>query len=136
MSNPDVVPVAATLYWANLDKTNEFSGKYQVDLACLSDKAVSALEGMGIAINNKGDDRGNFVTVKSKNTIIPKFNCDPVAPSSIGNGSTATAAVSFYDWEFKGKKGRSPSLKKLLINEVALYGGGGDDDDLDLTSAL
>lgn len=137
MSNQNVITIAATVYWACFDHLNEYTNKYQVDLANLSDKAVDALEGLGIAVNNKGDDRGNFITTKSNNVIRPDFSCDVVPLNAVGNGSTATAAISFYDWEWKGKKGRSPSLKKLLINEVQVYSpDGAVADDLDLSNAL
>lgn len=124
MANPQLVPVAATLYWANLDRVNEMSGKYQVDLGNLSEKAVNALEMLGLAVNNKGDDRGSFITVKSNYPIEPEFvNSDAVDSGMIGNGTKANVGIGFYDWEFRGKKGRSPSVKgKMRITDLHVYG--------------
>lgn len=123
MANANIVPVAATVYWANLNKINEMSGKYQVDLGNLSEKAVNALEMLGVNVNNKGDDRGDFITVKSTYPIDPEFvNTDAVDSGMIGNGTKANVAISYYDWEFRGKKGRSPSIKKMRITELAVYG--------------
>ena len=123
MANANIVPVAATVYWANLNKINEMSGKYQVDLGNLSEKAVNALEMLGVSVNNKGDDRGDFITVKSTYPIDPEFvNTDAVDSGMIGNGTKANVAISYYDWEFRGKKGRSPSIKKMRITELAVYG--------------
>jgi hypothetical protein len=68
MSNeaPNVM-VNCELFWPNLTHKNELAGKYTVDLANLSDAAVVALEDMGININNKGDERGSYITCKSNN---------------------------------------------------------------------
>ena len=53
------VMVNCDLYWPNLTHKNELAGKYTVDLANLSDAAITALEDMGININNKGDECGS-----------------------------------------------------------------------------
>tara|TARA_B110000967_G_C18901607_1_gene575807 strand:+ start:8249 stop:8662 length:414 start_codon:yes stop_codon:yes gene_type:complete len=124
------VVVSCELHWPFLNKQNDMSGKYQVDIGKLSSKAVDALSVMGIAVRNKGDDRGNYVTVKSINPIQPAFGgIDAVESSLIGNGTKANAAIKPYHWDFKGKQGTSPSLAKLLVTEVAVYDkdGGGDD---------
>lgn len=128
MANANIVPVAATIYWANLNRKNEMSGKYQVDLGNLSEKAVNALEMLGISVNNKGDDRANFITVKSNYPIDPEFaNSDPVDSGMVGNGTKANVAIGYYDWEFRGKKGRSPSIKKMRITELHVYGEEADE---------
>lgn len=125
MANANIVPVAATLYWPNLNRKNEMSGKYQVDLGNLSEKAVNALEMMGLNVNNKGDDRGDFITVKSNYPIDPEFaSGDAIDSGMIGNGTKANVAIGSYDWEFRGKKGRSPSIKKMRVTEVAVFGEG------------
>jgi hypothetical protein len=133
MSN--IVPVAATIYWPFMSRVNDMSGKYQVDLAQLSDKAVEALEMAGLSVANKGDDRGNYITVKSTYPIEPDFKGDKVDAGLIGNGTKATVAVGSYDWEFRGKKGRSPSIKKMLITEVVTYADG-ETEEFDLSTAL
>lgn len=130
------VVVACELHWPFLNKPNDMSGKYQVDIGKLSSKAVDALSAMSIQVRNKGDDRGNYVTVKSTNPIMPAFSgMDAVDSSLIGNGTKANAAIKPYGWDFKGKTGISPSLAKLLITEVAVYdkegdGGGVNMDDV------
>ena len=121
------VVVACELHWPFLNKLNDMSGKYQVDIGKLSSKAVDALSAMSIQVHNKGDERGNYVTVKSNHPIMPVFSgMDSVDSSLIGNGSKANAAIRPYTWDFKGKKGISPSLAKLLITEVAVYDKDGD----------
>jgi hypothetical protein len=92
---------------------------------------------MGIAVRNKGDDRGNYVTVKSNNPIKPVFSAtDEVDSSLIGNGSKANAAIKPYHWDFKGKQGTSASLSKLLITEVAVYDKGGDGAAIDMDDVI
>ena len=39
----------------------------------------------------------------------------------VGNGSKAKVVLSHYDWTFKGKKGRSPSIFKLIITDLEVY---------------
>ena len=126
------IAVQATLFWASLQNKNEMSDKYQVDLGELSDKAVMALEGMGIDVKNK-EGQGNYVTVKSANPIkVFDANGMPIDPNvKVGNGSKAKAALSFYDWTYKAKSGRSPSLVKMIITDLIEYGDSADIDDLD-----
>ena len=110
-----------TLFWANLSTKNEMSGKYQVDLSNLSDAAISALEERGFQVKSKDDDRGSFLTVKSTNPIRAYNTSGDEISCLVGNGSTATVAVGTYDWDFQGKKGRSPTCMKLVINDLNEY---------------
>jgi len=43
----EAVKVKGKVYWAQLNKVNDMSGKYQVNIGQLSAKAVDALEAMG-----------------------------------------------------------------------------------------
>ena len=130
MSKP--IAIAATLYWASLQTKNDMSDKYQVDLGNLSDKATMALEEMGIDVKNK-EGQGNYITVKSANPIKAfDDNGIVIDPNvKVGNGSKAKAALSFYDWTYKAKSGRSPSLIKLMVTELIEFGDNADIDDLE-----
>jgi hypothetical protein len=44
------IKIKCDLYWAQLHKVNDMSGKYQVNLCNLSDAACAALEEMGIEV--------------------------------------------------------------------------------------
>ena len=133
----DIKPVKidATVMWAFLRKRNEMSGKYQVDLCNISDTDAAALEQLGIAVkqNENKPEKGKYVTCKSANYEIDAYDTHgtPIK-GEIGNGSKARALISVYEWKFKGKKGISPSLKKLVITDLKEYSPGstGDDDDL------
>jgi hypothetical protein len=119
METPTVIN--ADTFWASLSQVNEMSGKYQIDLGSLSDAAVEALESKGLTVANKQDERGNYITCKSKNPIKAYNPAGDEMPIMIGNGSKAKAVLGSYDWEFKGKKGRSPSLVKLIITDLEEY---------------
>ena len=121
MNEKTPIVVNADLFWANLAQVNEMSGKYQVDLSNLSDGAVEALEARGITVSNKQDERGNFVTAKSKNPIRAYNTAGDELSVMVGNGSKAKVGVSYYDWDFKGKKGRSVSIVKLVITDLEEY---------------
>lgn len=116
MSNQ--IKLRATINWAYLTQPNDLSDKYQVDLCELSDKAVAALEEMGIEVRAK-EDRGHYVTCKSTRPIFAfdKDTGDDISGLGIGNGSEAIAVISPYEWSFKNKSGVSPSLRKLVITK-------------------
>ena len=132
--NTNAIKLKADVMWAFLNKQNEMSQRYQVDLCNLSDKAVQALEEAGIEVKNK-DGKGYYITCKSK---LPMAAYDdggtPLEGDILGNGSKAAAIVEPYSWNWKGKQGVSPSLRRLVITELVPYTGGGAvalaDDDL------
>lgn len=127
------VKIRAEIMWPYLDRVNDYTGKYQVDLANLSDAATRALEELGISVHNK-DGKGNYITCKSTKPIFAYDKSgEQLDGVPIGNGSKAVAMVSFFDWSYGAKKGRSPALKKLVIEELVHYDGGApsavDDED-------
>jgi len=126
MENTSRVKIKADVMWAYMDKPNEMSGKYQVDLCNLSDAAVKALEDMGIGVRQK-EEKGYFITCKSTNPIRAyDKDGDVIEGIAIGNGSKAIAMVGSYEWNWKNKSGVSASLKKLVIDELVAYEGDGE----------
>ena len=125
----DSVKIKADIMWAQLDRPNELSNKYQINLCNLSEAAVVALEEMGITVPEK-EGQGRYITCKSS-IPIKAFDNDGVELTGvkIGNGSKAKAIITAYEWKYKNKKGVSPSLKKLVITDLVEYGGGGADLD-------
>lgn len=114
------VKIKCEIFWAQLDKMNDMSGKYQVNLGKLSDKAVEALEAMGLSVNEK-EDMGKFIVCKS-NSIMRAYDTDnDLVTEKIGNGSKAKAIIKPYEWTYKNKKGKSPSLVKLVITDLVEY---------------
>ena len=92
---------------------------------------------MGLNVNNKGDDRGYYITCKSNNKyrafkpdgseLLIKGRTptseddDPEMGVVVANGSEATCLVTYYEWEYMKKKGRSPSLRRMVISNVVEY---------------
>jgi hypothetical protein len=119
--------IAGTFYWCSFAKPNDMSNKYQFDLGNLSEKAVKAFEDMGIGVKHK-EDKGNYVTFKSTRPIESVDDAGNVITSRegevvslVGNGSKGYVVAGYYDWEFKGKKGRSPSARKVVIQDLIKY---------------
>lgn len=135
MSNQIVVN--ADVMWAMLDKVNDLSGKYQLDLTQLSDGAVAALEAQGVNVRFK-EDRGSYITCKSTHVIkAVTAEGESLEGVKIGNGSKAVAVITTFEWKFKNKTGVSPSLKNLVIKELVTFSE--DDDEVgsfDLDEAL
>jgi hypothetical protein len=117
----DAVKIKADIMWAYLTKPNELSGKYQVDLCNLSDKASEALEGIGLEIKRK-DGKGNYITCKSTRPIVAFDDGGTAIDGTLlGNGSKAVALVGAYEWAYQRKKGVSPALRKLVITDIVQY---------------
>jgi hypothetical protein len=123
MSN-ERAKIKATIFWCQNNKVNEMSGKYQMDLCNLSEKAVEALEGMGIEVKvgeDKKADQGSYITCKSSKPM-KLFDTDgDEIFEEIGNGSKAVALISTYDWKYKNKSGVSPSIVKITVTDLVAY---------------
>ena len=136
------VKIQAEIQWAFFDKVNDMSGKFQCDLANLSDTAVKALEEIGLA-PRKGalpevmqtikPATGWFLTVKSNYAIQPFDKEGNEIKDIVGNGSKAVAMIKPYSWKWKNKEGVSASLAKIVITDLVKYDANGDSkiEDLD-----
>lgn len=121
------IKIAGTFYWANFSKQNEMSGKYQFDFGNLSDKAVQALKDLGLNVaTNK--DYSPHITFKSTRPIEVRdsdgniiSDRNGVAAKFVSNGSKGIVSAWYYDWEFKNKKGRSPSARNIEVTELVEY---------------
>lgn len=119
----EAVKIKANVMWAFMNRTNEMSGKYQVNLCDLSDPAVQALQEMGIEVKEK-EGQGKYITCKSALPLRAFDEEGKEIEEDIGNGSKAKAIISSYEWKYKNKKGVSPSLKKLVITDLVMFAGG------------
>lgn len=100
------VKIKAEVMWCFHNKPNEMSGKYQMDLCNLSENAVSALESLGLEVRKREDkpEKGFFITAKSAMPIkVFDGKGEDLSNVAIGNGSTAVAVISAYDWKWKNK---------------------------------
>ena len=117
------IKVEAEVQWAFFNKKNEMSGKFQVDLTNLSPGAVKALQDAGLEPRNREDkpEKGWFITAKSNYEIKPVDKSGNEITDIVGNGSKAVALIKPYEWSWKNKKGVSPSLVKIIINDLKVY---------------
>jgi len=118
----DAVKIKAEIMWAYLDKVNDMSGKFQVDLCNLSDKAADALQDIGLEVKFK-DGKGKYITCKSTRPIYAFDDGGSQIDAQVGNGSKGVALVGTYAWAYQKKKGVSPALKRLVITDMLEYGG-------------
>ena len=134
----DKLKLKADVFWASLNRKNEMADAYMVDLCNLSDKAVAALEDMGISVQEnleKKPEQGKYITCKSQRPIKAFDTDNEEIVEDIGNGSKAICMVGSYPWTYKNKKGVSPSLAKLVITDLVEYASAGgritaDDEDV------
>lgn len=132
------VKVQAEVMWAFLDKPNELSGKYQVDLCNLSKEAVKTLEEMGVNVRKKDSqpEKGFFITAKNPVKPIEAYDTDGDRITvKIANGSKCIALLEPFEYPAgKGyKAGISVNVKKLVITDLKVYEGDAittDDDDV------
>ena len=118
----DAVKIKADIMWAYLDKVNDMSGKFQVDLCNLSDKAAEALQDIGLEVKFK-DGKGKYINCKSTGPIYAVDDGGSQIDAQVGNGSKGVALVGTYAWAYQKKKGVSPALKRLVITDMLEYGG-------------
>jgi len=132
MDKPQPLTIKGTLYWVERNKLNKFSDKYQIVLGNLSEKAVAALDDMGIAAANKGDEKDYFITMKSNNPmrVTDDQGVEYDSDVMIANGSEAVCVVGYYDWSVG--TGRSPSMIKCKVTKMIEY----VDDTIDEADAL
>jgi len=126
--------ISGTAYWAaitNPNTTFDSDGVWCVDVADLDKKALDLIKKDGLSIKNKGDARGDFITIKRK--VRRKDGSLNRAPdlvdgqkrtmtnTLIGNGSKVNVHYTTYEWEFKGRQGVSADLRAVQVTELVPY---------------
>jgi len=112
------------LFWPNLFEVNKLSQKFQVDLSNLTEDQIEKIESTGVQIKSKDDDRGFFVTCKSKYEITPyDKNGDALSRSVlVGNGSRADIMCKPYAWKGPtGNSGVSLGIVKMVVTDLNQY---------------
>lgn len=134
MENTKPVKVSGQLFWANWmkefnTKFNDDNTKYECTLGMLSDAAAEAIKGLGVVVKNK-DTMGNYIVGKSKFVFEPvDSEGNPVDISKIGNGTKVTALVNSYRHKMSAKFGAAPSIGKIIVTELVVYGESVDEED-------
>lgn len=120
-------------YWASVMRPNttfDSDGVWTVDVS-LDAKNKKIAEGDKLTIKNKGDDRGDYVTVKRNvRRKDGSFNKAPQVMDSqkrvmketlIGNASEISVLYTTYDWEFKGRSGTNADLRAIQVKNLVPY---------------
>ena len=137
MENTKPVKVSGQIFWANWmkefnTKFNSDNEKYECTLGMLSDAAAEAIKELGVVIKNK-DTMGNYIVGKSKFVFEPvDTEGNPIDISKIGNGTKVTALVNSYRHKMSAKFGAAPSIGKIIVTDLAVYGDTAEDDDSDV----
>ena len=134
--------IKGNAYWASIVSPNttfDSDGVWSVDVSNLDKKNIEIAKNDGLEIKNKGDDRGDFVTVKRK--VRRKDGGMNKAPevkdaqkrtminTLIGNGSEVNVLYSTYEWEFKGRSGVSADLRAIQVTNLVPYNTDADADE-------
>lgn len=126
-------------YWASLINPNttfDSDGTWSIDVS-LDEENKKIAEADGLAIKNKNDDRGDFVSIK-RNVKRKDGNLNSAPEvldaqkrtmlnTLVGNGSKVNVLYSTYEWKFKGRAGVSADLKKVQVIDLVPYQGDADD---------
>jgi len=124
--------IEGTAYWSKLNQKDEYSNKYQMDIGNLSEETKELLKENGVKLKNKDDDRGEFITARSKFTVqVMDSDKKPFDNETlIGNGSIVKARIAFNKTHPMVEKfGTSLYLNKVQITDLVKYGN--EDSDFD-----
>jgi len=103
----------------------------------VDDDNRSVIESSGLPIANKGDDRGDFVTIKRK--VMRKDGTQRAAPivkdsqnnlwsgKLVANGSKVNVKAIPYEWNYAGKSGISADLAAVQIVDFIEYSDSRED---------
>lgn len=99
----------------------------------VNDDNRKTIEAAKLPVNNKGDDRGDFVTIKRKvNRADGTERKAPFVKDSqnnlwngkmIANGSVVNVKAVPYDWNYAGKSGVSADLAAVQVVDFIEYTG-------------
>jgi hypothetical protein len=118
-------------FYLQARRPNELSGKYQMDLA-IDAETASKLRSIGIDVKNKGDSRGDHVTLKasaenkdgstrSGPKVLDADKNEIPEDILVGNGSDVKVVSHVYEWKFKGKSGTSLGLDTVQVTNLIPY---------------
>lgn len=123
--------ITGKVFWASLVEPNTtYEPAWQLDVV-LDQAAKKIVEGDGLTIRNKDDDRGDHITLKRKvfksdgTKRVPPEVVDSKTKSwngqLIGNGSLCNIKYKPYEWSRNGKSGVSAELVSVQILDLVPY---------------
>ena len=129
-------------HWASITNPNttfDSDGVWTIDVGNLDAKNKKIASNDGLIVKNKGDDRGDFVTIKRKvrrkdgnmNTAPDVVDAQKrkIIGTLVGNGSGVNVLYSTYEWEFGGKTGTSADLRAVQVTNMIPYNTDADADE-------
>ena len=130
--------ISGKAFWASISSPNEtFEPVWSLDVA-LDATNKAKVQGLGLPIKNKADERGDFVTIKrkvfrkdgSKNDqpALKDAQKNPMGNTLVGNGSDVNVLFKTFEWEYAGKSGVSADLQAVQVVNLIPYGDGEDFD--------
>lgn len=126
-------------YASITDPNTKFEPVWSIQVE-VNDDNRSIIEEAGLSVANKGDDRGDFVTIKRK--VLKKDGTQRQAPivkdsqnnnwdgKLIANGSTVNVKALPFDWSYAGKSGVSADLAAVQVVDFIEYSTDGVDFDV------
>ena len=127
----DPIYITGKCHYASITEPNtKFEPVWSIQIE-VDDNNRSVIEGANLPINNKGDDRGDFVTIKRK--VLRADGSQRAAPfikdsqnntwngKLIANGSTVNVKAVPYNWNYAGKSGVSADLSAVQVVDFIEY---------------
>ena len=123
--------ITGKVFWASLVEPNTtYEPAWQVNVV-LDPATKKIVEGDGLTILNKGDDQGDYITLKRKvlkgdgsKREAPEVVDSQTKPWNgqlIGNGSLCNIKYKPYDWSRNGKSGVSAELVSVQVLDLIPY---------------
>ena len=126
--------IAGTAYWASVIHPNtkfDADGVWTIDVGNLDDLNKKKAKKDGLTIKDKGDEKGEFVTIKrrvrnNKGVLnrapnVVDANKRLITDTMIGNGSKVNVLYEPFEWNFGGKSGVSADLRAVQVTELVPY---------------
>jgi hypothetical protein len=134
----DPVYITGKCHYASITEPNtKFDPVWSIQVE-VNDDNREVVEKSGLKVANKGDERGDFVTIKRK--VHRKDGSQRNAPlvmdsqnnrwnndKKIANGSTVNVKAIPYEWDYAGKSGISADLAAVQIVDFIEYSGNQQD---------
>lgn len=134
----DPIYITGKCHYASITEPNtKFDPVWSIQVE-VNDDNREVVEKSGLKVANKGDERGDFVTIKRK--VHRKDGTQRNAPlvmdsqnnrwnneKKIANGSTVNVKAIPYEWDYAGKSGVSADLAAVQIVDFIEYSGNQQD---------
>jgi|TARA_R110000824_G_scaffold360485_1_gene548248 hypothetical protein len=133
----DPIYISGKCHYASITEPNtKFDPVWSIQVE-VDDDNRSVIEGSGLPIANKGDDRGDFITIKRK--VMRKDGTQrqpPIVKDSqnnlwdgklVANGSKVNVKAIPFEWTYANKSGVSADLAAVQVVDFIEYASSGDD---------